>query len=294
MTLATRCPACNTVFRVVQDQLRVSEGWVRCGRCSEVFNAVEHMVNTASAAPVPPVPPASPDFAAPRVQTTSTSTSGSAIPAAAEDDNLSAFKTAAPAPAAPRAHHEVVAEVPLQPFTASAPIDELPSFMRAAQRTERWQQPFVRRSLAAAILLALLGLGAQVFIEYRDLIAARWPALRPTADLLCQGLGCRVGLPRMTDALVVESSGLVRIEGTPTYRLSVVLRNRAALELAMPALDLHLTDSQGRTIARRTVAATELGITQDRLLAGAELAMHGTLAVLDRSVSGYTIDVYYP
>ena len=37
--LATRCSACGTVFRVVPDQLRVSEGWVRCGRCAEVFNA---------------------------------------------------------------------------------------------------------------------------------------------------------------------------------------------------------------------------------------------------------------
>ena len=41
MSLVTRCPACGTVFRVVQDQLKVSEGWVRCGRCSEVFNAVD-------------------------------------------------------------------------------------------------------------------------------------------------------------------------------------------------------------------------------------------------------------
>ncbi len=41
MSLATRCPACGTVFRVVQDQLRVSEGWVRCGRCEEVFSGLE-------------------------------------------------------------------------------------------------------------------------------------------------------------------------------------------------------------------------------------------------------------
>ena len=41
MSLATRCAACGTVFRVVQDQLKVSEGWVRCGRCAEVFNALE-------------------------------------------------------------------------------------------------------------------------------------------------------------------------------------------------------------------------------------------------------------
>ncbi|HZV94222.1 MAG TPA: zinc-ribbon and DUF3426 domain-containing protein [Caldimonas sp.] len=41
MSLATRCSACATVFRVAQDQLKVSEGWVRCGRCDAVFNALE-------------------------------------------------------------------------------------------------------------------------------------------------------------------------------------------------------------------------------------------------------------
>ena len=49
--LATRCPACSTVFRVVPDQLRVSDGWVRCGRCAEVFNATESLVDLESGAP---------------------------------------------------------------------------------------------------------------------------------------------------------------------------------------------------------------------------------------------------
>ncbi|MBE2262945.1 MAG: zinc-ribbon domain-containing protein [Burkholderiaceae bacterium] len=43
MRLITRCPACATMFRVVPDQLRISDGWVRCGRCSEVFDARDHM-----------------------------------------------------------------------------------------------------------------------------------------------------------------------------------------------------------------------------------------------------------
>ncbi|MCK6431483.1 MAG: zinc-ribbon domain-containing protein [Burkholderiaceae bacterium] len=43
MSLATRCTECGTVFRVVEDQLKVSEGWVRCGRCSAVFNALENL-----------------------------------------------------------------------------------------------------------------------------------------------------------------------------------------------------------------------------------------------------------
>jgi predicted Zn finger-like uncharacterized protein len=52
MSLATRCPSCGTVFRVVQDQLRVSEGWVRCGRCNGVFNAAEVLFDIDSGATV--------------------------------------------------------------------------------------------------------------------------------------------------------------------------------------------------------------------------------------------------
>ena len=43
MSLATRCSACGIAFRIVQDQLKVSEGWVRCGRCGEIFNALESL-----------------------------------------------------------------------------------------------------------------------------------------------------------------------------------------------------------------------------------------------------------
>ncbi|HOF31808.1 MAG TPA: zinc-ribbon domain-containing protein, partial [Burkholderiaceae bacterium] len=43
MSLITRCPACGTMFRVVPDQLRISEGWVRCGQCAEVFDAARNL-----------------------------------------------------------------------------------------------------------------------------------------------------------------------------------------------------------------------------------------------------------
>ncbi|MEZ5707015.1 MAG: zinc-ribbon domain-containing protein [Burkholderiaceae bacterium] len=35
MSFTTRCPACGTMFRVVPDQLKISDGWVR-GHCSDV------------------------------------------------------------------------------------------------------------------------------------------------------------------------------------------------------------------------------------------------------------------
>ncbi len=53
MNLATRCTACGTIFRVVQDQLKVSEGWVRCGRCQAVFNAQQGLFDLDREAPPP-------------------------------------------------------------------------------------------------------------------------------------------------------------------------------------------------------------------------------------------------
>ncbi len=56
MSLVTRCPACGTTFKVVRDQLRISEGWVRCGRCSDVFDATLELHETPDAAVASKVP----------------------------------------------------------------------------------------------------------------------------------------------------------------------------------------------------------------------------------------------
>ena len=47
------------MFKVVPDQLRVSDGWVRCGQCNEVFDANAHLQSTPSqplSTPIPPQP----------------------------------------------------------------------------------------------------------------------------------------------------------------------------------------------------------------------------------------------
>lgn len=49
MSQITRCPSCATMFKVVADQLRISDGWVRCGHCKQVFDASAHLQ-----APAPP------------------------------------------------------------------------------------------------------------------------------------------------------------------------------------------------------------------------------------------------
>lgn len=79
MSLVTRCPACGTTFKVVRDQLRISEGWVRCGRCSEVFDATLDLHETPDAAAVPKVP-------APLGETAASETPPAAAPALPEPE----------------------------------------------------------------------------------------------------------------------------------------------------------------------------------------------------------------
>ncbi|EON93368.1 Zinc finger-domain-containing protein [Marinobacter lipolyticus SM19] len=62
-SLQTRCPNCDTRFRVTDEQLSIAKGKVRCGNCMEVFNAVDHQVKptAAPATPSQPSPTATPD-----------------------------------------------------------------------------------------------------------------------------------------------------------------------------------------------------------------------------------------
>ncbi len=43
MTLVTKCPHCQTTFKVTEDQLNLYEGAVRCGICQQVFNGTEYL-----------------------------------------------------------------------------------------------------------------------------------------------------------------------------------------------------------------------------------------------------------
>ncbi|WP_153110933.1 DUF3426 domain-containing protein [Propionivibrio limicola] len=54
--MKTRCPECQTTFRVTPEQLKARAGKVRCGQCSHVFNALDYLLDEEPAArPVAPV-----------------------------------------------------------------------------------------------------------------------------------------------------------------------------------------------------------------------------------------------
>jgi len=73
-----------------------------------------------------------------------------------------------------------------------------------------------------------------------------------------------------------------------------VVRNRAASEVRMPAVDLAVTDPQGQTTARRVLFAAELGQDATSLPAQGEATLQAMLSLGEHRVAGYTVELFYP
>ena len=62
MSLITRCTACGTSFKVVPDQLKIGDGWVRCGQCNTVFDASAQLQEVPADPVQAPAPAPAPIF----------------------------------------------------------------------------------------------------------------------------------------------------------------------------------------------------------------------------------------
>ncbi|MFD2301291.1 DUF3426 domain-containing protein [Paracidovorax citrulli] len=118
-----------------------------------------------------------------------------------------------------------------------------PGFMRAARRRAWWRRPAVRIALGLAGVLLLGVLLLQVGLQERDRLASQHPALRPLLQVLCAPLQCRIAPPRRIADVVIDSSSFNKARGDG-YLLSLTIRSRADFPVAMPALELTLTDAQ--------------------------------------------------
>ena len=351
MSLITRCPACGTMFKVVADQLKISQGWVRCGQCSDVFDAAAHLQPRELG--IPPPPPSVSDTAS--ASTLSADTA--AVPVEPAADSVAALSTllvapdkaqaaaAATPPAPPLSVPEVQVSMPpdlaadvfassVSPdayvlpdapareaqedshFGESVPHEAVQdvSFVRDARRQAFWRRPAMRWSLGGAALLLLIGLLLQAALFHRDALAVRQPGLHGGLQALCGYLGCEIGPLRQIESIVIDSSSFNKI-APDTYRLKVVIKNTGKLALAMPSLELTLTDSQDQAVLRRVLAPGELGASVATLAAGSEFsgllviavsnpaaappAAAGAPAALPRPsaplrIAGYRVLAFYP
>lgn len=316
MSLITRCPACQTLFKVVPDQLRISEGWVRCGQCDEIFDASLHLL------------PASPDAGMPALRPEG--------PAVQYEDSVVAPATRSPDAIEPDA---IEPDAPHQPGPDElAPAPELVLTDTAADATERLavaagegdaaayeaqdepesergaelsevsflrdnragalrQKPFMQATLVALGFALVLGLAGQIVFHERDRMVALHPGLGPWLLAFCGPLHCALSPLRQIESIVIESASFARIRGD-SYRLNFTLKNTAATALAVPAIELSLTDSLDQPAVRRVFLPTELGVKSDTLAAGSEWPASVAVAVkaagmADR-IAGYRLLAFYP
>ena len=358
------------MFKVVADQLRVSEGWVRCGQCDEVFDANANIVgdgaapfasaSESSATTTPTPTPIATSAAAnaldagaardmafaahptgddARAESTDTGRTGAApelaglasgavahevSPAldtflsmspsemAAVDPSGTPSDLRSPREASTDAGRDEPAwaadEITMDgdsPYTMRSAVAEpaesvpvkTPSFMRGAASASRWHKPAVRWALGLLSVVMVATLIAQIAEQERDRLAASIPELRPAIVALCDALGCKVAPFRQIEAIVIDTSAFVPVRGE-VYRLNVTLKNKARFDVAVPALELTLTDLQDQTLLRKVFTAADLGSQAGTIAAGAELAAIVPVSVkadtLPQPIRGYRVLAFYP
>ncbi len=131
-------------------------------------------------------------------------------------------------------------------------------------------------------------------MQHRDWLAARVPATAPVLHRVCDWLGCAVAPPREIDAIAIVNSSLTKT-GAQGYRLSVAVKNRSDLRLAMPAIEVSLLDLNERVVLRRVLPARDFG-ADDLLEPRAEWTGAVGFKLIDGSerIAGYRLLAFYP
>jgi predicted Zn finger-like uncharacterized protein len=224
----TRCPHCQTTFRLTAAQLKARDGQVRCGRCQQVFQADRHLVERPARSGAKPGSTA-------RKRTTRRTKPPT--PAPAENQAPSATESAA---------------------AVTAPLPPRPKPART--RRHYW-------TIGSALLVLLL-IGQGVMFYGRELARTlpllRDPILATCAVLPCRHLGA-IDLRRL-DLVETQVTPHPRYDRALRVRATIV--NRAEYAQPYPLLEVSLIDSQGHLVARRAYPPHEYLKNADTIRSG--------------------------
>ncbi len=208
--------------------------------------------------------------------------------------------TAEPATEEPVAEEPAAAEpVTLAPKFVPEPVPAQPvdqdSFVEIEEEPKK--RRFFWLWLIGALLL-LVSLGVQGLYYFRSDLAARHPEFKPFLQQFCGMLQCSIRLPANPDLLSIETSNL---EADPQQAnlvaLNAILRNRARLAQEYPQLELTLTDTQDRMIARRIFTPGEYAKSADLnrgMAPNEEVTVKLNLDLGDLKAAGYRVFLFYP
>ena len=262
MTLAVQCPQCLTAFKVVQDQLKLAHGWVRCGRCEQIFDAHSHWLALGD----------------------------SDVALAADPSGQDPSSSLPPVqPALDPALHVVAQEThaapPADDFTA---LDLTQDVLHRAPMRPRpvWH-----------VLNLLLGLAllAQWAWWAKSPLLAQWPIAHEWAQSKCAQWHCQIDWPQGLGSVMIERAHF-EPDGEGHHRLQIQLSNRASHPVATPWVDLSLTDGDDRVVIRRALAPEEMGLPR-HLTPGAEAvsSVHWRVdSDVEDRLSGYRAEIFYP
>jgi hypothetical protein len=186
---------------------------------------------------------------------------------------------------------------PMPTVPAEEAPETEPAFLRQRSRAARGFSIFFG---GGTVLLAML-LMAQWAVVFRTELATHWPALRPTLAALCEVAGCRLGWPTRAELLAVVGSELQALAGTEVLELTATVRNRAAFTMALPALEVTLTDVQNRTLVRKVFAPVDYlsssgapsSRIDDGLAAGNDFTIRITFEARGVAAAGFVVYPFY-
>lgn len=204
-----------------------------------------------------------------------------------------------PEPAEPVVEPAAAEPVTLAPQFAPEPVPERPVVPETFGEIE--QEPKKRSFfwlwLIGALLL-LASLGGQGVYFFRSDLAARYPEFKPFLQQFCGLLQCSIHLPANPDLLSIETSNL---EADPQranlVALNAILRNRAKFAQEYPQLELTLTDTLDRMLARRIFTPGEYAKGADLkrgMVPNEEVTVRLYLDLGDLKAAGYRVFLFYP
>lgn len=299
--LATRCPHCQTQFRVTPQLLALREGMVRCGACRDVFNGEAHLTNRD--APVAAETHAAAEEDASGRMTLIDFDALRSMPAPGESTmqlELDALS---------KAIAELQSKPWSQPTADTLPAaDETdieqgnaentePGFVKAARRRQRTGRLWTVL-LVIGIPLLLIGLAAQLTYLLRNEIAAHSPEAARYLRAVCRRIDCTITLPAQIETLSIESRQLQALpDHANHFELVILLRNLSTTSQAWPALDLQLNDANGQAEIRKVFRPTEF-LKASEIRAGIPAASEREIRLRFElngdPAHGFALRIFYP
>jgi predicted Zn finger-like uncharacterized protein len=229
-------------------------------------------------------------------------------------DAGSAVAPPEPDGAAPEEPEVAVAEAAGEAAVATAPdIDTtIPEQSGVAAATEagdgatEWSETFPeplpsprRWPWVIGSLIALVAIGLQCALAFRVELAVLWPEGRPALVELCDIAGCEVGLPTKVSLVGIEASDLHPDTAQPgRLILTATLKNRAPFAQQFPHLELTLTDTADKAVARKVLTPADYlsakSSVADGMPSSADVSLAVGVEARDMTASGYRLYLFYP